>query len=199
MSNDAKSFLARNIHKTSLGRAVPRYEQIGGDFGDAWTYGGTWVQTKHDDGNPLGPEDTPEVVHVMGLESEGIDEPDVYTLEVPAQVEGRLRRENPDEDDYEEAVEEWRMAEFDKLVAAQEMDVYRFRADEVEGEDGSWPNPEQVRNDFDISQEDWDGMSNASKWEAIGMIHGFHELDSYPDKFTRDQLCSYLGILPDKL
>jgi hypothetical protein len=58
-----------------LGGPAFDVEQVGGDYGDPWIYGGTW----HDDNKGL-------LYHIDGLEGEGVKDIEPDDLEVPPEL-----------------------------------------------------------------------------------------------------------------
>lgn len=165
-----------------------KWEQIGGDFGDPWVYGGDWYnQFKH------------EIVHIDGLESEGIKDKEPWDVELTpeelAAIETQFSPEEYDneddrERDKEEAIDNLKMQKSDAFNLLVEIPVYRFLDEELTPDD--WPDQEAIAGQF--GEGEWDHMSTAGKWIEVGRYHGFHELDHYPDKFTKAKLSEYLGL-----
>ena len=183
--NLVRRFASRNYHG--------KYVQVGGDFGDAWTYGGAWKQVKQVDGDP-------EFVHIGGLEGAGVEEIDSWDIDLPDDVEARLRALHPEDDGddqaFEDAEEEWKQQEAEKQTAAQTLDVYRFTPND-DPADHDWTDAGELAAQWDEGV--WDEFDIGQKWEMVYDHHGWENADGYPDKWTKAELCRYLGIATDKL
>lgn len=167
-----------------------KFEQIGGDYGDPWLYGGSWHNHY-----------TGDIVHINGLEGEGVRErhydDEKLTPEELAAIYAQFPKEaddpqviNDNERDRDEAIDALKLSKYEAREANQKLPVYRFCDEEI-GED-EWPDQISIRSQFDPGV--YDEMPTAQKWLEIGQYHGFHELDHYPDSYTKAELSKYLGV-----
>jgi hypothetical protein len=181
---DPKEFMDRNSEEM-----LNKWEQIAGDS-DAWTHGGSWF-------NPF----KQEIVHVNGLEGEGLKEVDSYDLELDPQEEAKLNADFPpfidpdfpedgdqNERDREIEKESILAAKADKINTEIKIPVYRFLDEELD----DWPQQDLIAAQFE--EGFWDKLSTADKWIEVGKWHGFQELDAHPDSFTKAELSKYLGL-----
>lgn len=184
-------------------------EQIWGDFGDPWTYGGAWK----DPGNG-------NILVIRGLEGSGIDEIDPDNVQIPSlvfksivdEIEGLPEGVESQEDltaledvtdpedhgsylyidevrEAEAALEEWRIKEAERLTELQEQPVYEFIDEEADWIDGEL---EERVADYHGNPEG--PLSNAQKLLMYGEYAGFEELDSHPWGFTKSALSKRLNI-----
>lgn len=181
---DPKDFLDR--HGDELENA---WEHISGDR-DAWTYGGAFY-------NPV----KEEIVYIPGLESEGIRdyEADDFELteqemaEIMAQFPEAIDPEFPEygddnEREREDAIEAKKQWKADEANDIRKMTVYRFLDEPVD-----WPEDDldAIRQQFDPGV--FDSLPSAAQWIEIGNYRGFHELDHYPEKYTKAEMEKYLN------
>lgn len=186
---DPKEYLDQNAEEM-----INKWEQIGGDFGDPWVHGGDWFNLFKR-----------EIIHIDGLEGEGINEIDEYDLETTVDDDAMLLREYPVKidpefpEDGDENERDRNLAKSTLLTdRAEKMNqkiavtVYRFLDEDITDDD--WPDQEAIKSSMDMDDDAWADMPTASKWIEIGRHHGFHELDHYPEKWTKEQLSKFLGI-----
>lgn len=159
------------------------WEQVGGDV-DWWTYGGTF----HNPG-------TGEMMHISGLEGEGIKDLTHWDFELTdaerAQIEVdypvKIDPEFPDDGDENErdrdmAVEDYQERHYENWKKNLKVTVYRWGDDHIE----DWSDKFD-----DVSQgmgERVEEMPLAGQWEAIGQYFGWEELDCSPVMMTKDQI-----------
>lgn len=180
---DPKEFMDRNAEDM-----LNKWEQIGGDFGDPWVHGGSWFNLFQQ-----------EIVHIRGLEGEGIKDKEPWDIELTpeelAHIEAQfLPQDYEDEDarerDKEEAIDSLKMQKSEAFNETVAVPVYRFLDEELGQDD--WPDQTLLARQFDAGV--WDTLSTAHKWLEVGEYYGFHELDDYPDNFTKAELSKYLGL-----
>lgn len=185
--DELEDFLSRHSDDPKLHAHA---EQINGDFGDPWLYGGAWLlPTSH------------EIVYIHGMEGEGVEEIQPRDVEVPERIKNKIvkrlggdpttwsRRSDP-EHDIEDAIDAWqeRMAGF--MNRALELHVYRWSVEPVE----DWVDVNGIRQTYGMSQDDWDSLPEPGKLIAAAEYHGLENFDSYPHKFTKAGLSKYLGV-----
>jgi hypothetical protein len=184
---DPKEWLDQNSEEM-----LNKWEQIGGDFGDPWAYGGDWYNPfKH------------EILHIDGLEGEGVKEVDAYDLEATPEEKAKLLQDFPvlvdpedpgggDQNERDREIEEESIlaARADKLNSEIQMTVYRFLDEDIGPDD--WPKQDEIAAQYDEGV--YANMPTSAKWLEVGRYHGFHELDHYPEKFTKAKLSEYLGL-----
>lgn len=186
---DPKEYLDQNAEEM-----INKWEQIGGDFGDPWKHGGDWFNLYKR-----------EIVHIDGLEGEGLNEVDEYDLELTPEEKAQLQQEYPvdidpedpgagdqNERDRDLAASSILSDRAEKVNNAIAVTVYRFLDEELTPDD--WPDQEAIKASMDMDDEAWADAPTASKWIEVGRHHGFHELDHYPEKWTKEQLSKFLGI-----
>jgi hypothetical protein len=194
--------MKRSAKKLILGTPGLGVEQIGGDFGSPWEYGGTW----HD------PE-RQHLIHVDGLDSEHIEDTWPYDIEVPDEVVRRIVRElggNPDrsyldadeqqehyiEREVESAIEDWQTEEASQRDAKVALPVY-ITTDDFE----PWMQAELegALRDFDPAIHQQLTSTDVGKVLLVAERIGWYEFDSHPEKYTKSELANLLGLPEDKL
>lgn len=194
----AKNIVARLLEDEAeaddfLERYTAGFTQVGGDFGDPWAYGGVWYNYA-----------TQQIVHCPGLEGEGIEDKSSWDMKLtPEEEAGLLQRfpvvrETPEDDDDNEwerdqARDELLQQKAEAANAAVSLPVYRFDDDEYIGD---WEEyfPEIIAQFGAKGQEMWDSWPRYQQWIAIAEYKGYHEMDSYPDRYTKAELSKYLEI-----
>lgn len=185
---DFKAFLDRNTNEI-----YNVWEQTGGDV-DWWTYGGTF----HNPG--LG-----EMVHVVGLEGEGIKDTSHYDFELTDEEMAKINAEYPvkidpefpddgdeNERDREMAVEDVQTAKYNEWEANLKVAVYRWTDDFIE----DWADKfDEMSNSFGTPISE---LSLPEQWQAIGEHFGWEELDFSPVKMTKPQIEALLTPFKDK-
>ena len=170
-----------------------RWVQVGGDFGDPWEYGGYWHNAA------LG-----QVLVLTGLEGEGVREREAWHFDVPEHVRAQLRLNYPEnfENDpydraYEQALDDWQSAQAEAHNQAIALPVHRFGAEErLAGDNDGWPTAGDINSicrSLGISAEEWAEMPPYAQWISVGEHYGWHELDCYPEPFTKQALKQFLG------
>jgi len=190
-----------------------RAEQIDGDMGSPWTYGGAWKSPHSED----------DIFYIRGLEGEGIKDVESWDIEVPEAVEAAFIREafgrdvpyrrvsdfenitDPDdpgrylyrdeEGEVEDKLEEYRTQEAERRNAAITMPVYHFLDDYNDSD----YDDENLKESSGMSDEDWAQIPDSAKLIEYGRYHGFEELDSYPEKYTKAELAKLLNWDEDDL
>lgn len=186
---DPKEYVTRN--HDAIDRQT-NWHQIDGDFGDAWAYGGSWQDSFSTD-----------ILHIDGLEGEGLKDVEAWDIELtdedmaPILAQFPMDQDDPNtindnERDRDEAIDSLKQQKADADNEAQEVTVYHFLDEPIDNDD--WPDLVAVREMMDMSEEDFDSLSTASKWLMVGQHYGFHELDHQPDKTTKAQLSKRIGI-----
>lgn len=182
---DPKEWLNQNSEEM-----LNHWEQIGGDFGDPWIYGGDWYnQFKH------------EIVHINGLEGEGIKDKEPWDIKLTPEELAPIMAAYPESQDdpntindnereRDDAIENLKMTKSEAFNEAVEIPVYRFLDEELGPDD--WPKQDEIAAQFEPGV--WASLPTAQKWIEVGRYHGFAELDSYPDRFTKAKLSKYLGL-----
>lgn len=182
---DPKEWLDQNSEEM-----LNKWEQIGGDFGDPWVHGGDWYnQFSH------------MIVHIDGLEGEGIHDKEPWDIELTPEELAPIMAAFPESDDdpntindnerqRDEAIENLKLQKSEAFNERVEIPVYRFLDEELTPDD--WPDQEAIASQFEEGA--WDHMSTAGKWIEVGRHHGFHELDHYPERWTKAKLSEFLGI-----
>lgn len=152
------------------------FEQIDGDFGDPWLYGGSWYT----------PVDN-QIVHFEGTEQEQeFGEDDV---EVSERVLARINQIE-DEQERETVLDRLKFEMARRMNEKRSFPVYRFDADPLD----SWMDANKVIGPVGISRKEFDALPLANQLLEVGRYYGFHELDPSPDRYTRAELSKYLGI-----
>lgn len=165
------------------------FEQISGDFGSPWDYGGTWVDQE---GN---------LVHFPGLDRE--DSKDVETSDtridsmlVPADyklIVGHIHLD--DMDKWENVEEEVRQRYADQITASRKFTVYRTTVEDDAWLERDWAREiAEIKAETEQPDEDWAKNPPAIKQAAIADRIGWEEFDHYPEKYTKAELSSLLGI-----
>lgn len=189
LENDADEFIERNWDNLD---EFP-WKQIGGDFGDAWTYGGDWYH-----------QPSRMIVHIAGLEGEGIKDVESWDIKLSpeelAAIEAQFPRANDDpdivndnENNRDEAIENLKCEKAEARNKAVEMPVYRFLDEPLD----DWVTdkiPSIVDSMFNGDMDLWNELPDAQKWLAVGQHLGFEELDHAPDRFSKEALSKYLKI-----
>jgi hypothetical protein len=166
------------------------YEQVGGDFGDPWTYGGTWY--KAEDGC---------IVHFDGLEGQGEEDIegtdkgiDDKLQEVHyKQIAAALSLDHLDR--WENVEDEIRDGIAERLNENRAFQVYRTCDESPETIESDWSSIiPHVKSSTGMSDEDWASMPTYAKLEAIADYSGWLEMDHQPDRYTKAELSVYLGI-----
>lgn len=162
------------------------WEHVHGDV-NGWTYGAMWYNAAKEN-----------VIAVRGIE----DEPEIWAHEIPfhrgAMDEWRDMAEQkfPGPEDAEEreewveqAAEQWREEERERLVDAQTQEVFEWSCDDCvdDYDTGS------IIRSFGIDRDDWDALELYVKWLYIADHYGLHEMDPHPVRLTRAQLQARLG------
>jgi hypothetical protein len=159
------------------------WEQVGGDV-DWWTYGGTF----HNPG-------TGEMMHIAGLESEGIKDLSHWDFELTdserAQIETdypvKIDPEFPDDGDENErdrgmAVEDYQEKHYENWKNNLKVSVYRWGDDHVE----DWADKfDDISNSMGARVDE---LSLPEQWQAIGEYFGWEELDFSPVMMTKEQI-----------
>jgi hypothetical protein len=175
---DPKNFFDRHA-----GALFNLWEQTGGDR-DWWTYGGTF----HNPG--LG-----EMLHVSGMEQEGLKEIEHWDIELTPEEQAQLEVDYPvkidpdfpedgdeNERDRDLAKETIQMHHADQLNENRKIHVYRWTDDFIE----DWADKFD-----DISRSIGTQVSELplpAQWEAIGDYFGWEELDYSPTMMTKAEL-----------
>lgn len=163
--------------------------QIGGDFGDAWSYGGTWFNPQSND-----------MIHFPGLDYEA--------KEIEAddkRVDSKLTRDNykfivaqlhlDDTDKWESAEDEIRSEYASQLNDERRFQYFRTSVETDEWIEKDWASEiEAIKQELEISDEDWAKTEPQHKESAIADRIGWHEFDHYPENISRKELSELLGI-----
>lgn len=164
------------------------WEQIGGDFGDPWVYGGTWCSVQSDN-----------LIHFPGVESEkDVEQDDLKVDKVVGAADYRaiIAAVSLDNlDGWETIEDEIRSNKAEQLTAAVRHPYYRTYVEDSEVIDKDWAREiGEVKQECEISDEDWAKMPAASKQEAVASRIGWEEFDHQPERITRAELSVLLGI-----
>ena len=149
------------------------YEQVGGDFGDPWLYGGTWYEAE-----------STNLVHFEGTESD----PDGEFESSDKAVDDKLETADyraimalvtlEDTDSWECKEDEIREDKAAYLNAAKKFPVYRtFIADDEDFKPDFLPS---VLDGTGMDEEEYDKLPNYAKVEMLASHMGWLEYDSYP-------------------
>lgn len=177
----------QNMQESSSGK----FEQIGGDFGSAWDYGGTWYNAE-----------TGTLVHFPG-----IDQEERYEVDVDARVvDNKLKLDDykriansltleDTQDAWEDVENEIRQSIADRLTAAKKFSYYRAVVDDDASIESDWAHEiAGLKEELELDDEQWAKLSAAHKEAAIADRVGWHEFDHYPDAVTKAELSAILGI-----
>jgi hypothetical protein len=175
---DPKGFFDRHA-----GALFNLWEQTGGDR-DWWTYSGTF----HNPG--LG-----EMMHVAGLEHEGIKELTHWDFELTDDERAQINVDYPvkidpdfpedgdeNERDRESAVEDIQTQKYDQWVENLKVHVYRWTDDFID----DWTDDfEAIGQSMGVNMTE---LSLPEQWQAIGEYKGWEELDYSPVMMTKAEL-----------
>lgn len=187
----------RRTKEMILSVPAEKIEQIGGDR-SPWEYGGTW----HD---PL----RQWLIHVDGLDAEGIEDTDPDNVEVPDEVVRRIIREhggNPDqplraqpdiEDEVTEALREWQVEEAWRRDQQEVRQPVYVCTDDFE--DWMQPDLEAALRDFDPAIHRQITRDDQQKIILVAGRIGWGEMDPSPERYSKVELARFLGIPEDKL
>ena len=183
LEGEEDDFLERHVDMIA-----DQYQQISGDR-DWWAYGGTFY-------NPV----KNEIVHIDGLEGSGIKDVEPWDVELDEQQTAAIMADYPvvadengdDENEYErdQVIDSLKCEIASRKNAEEKQTVYRFTDETVHADE--WYNAEDLARQFEEGQ--WENFPTYVKWDMIGQHHGYHELDHYPDQFTKEELEKYLGL-----
>ena len=201
MVADAKQFLAKLGKVARIDRVewdiagvteamVPStngFEQIGGDWGDAWAYGGTWF-------NPT----TGDLVHFPGVEGEDVesDSPKIDKMLGDSHyrlIAGELTLEDTEQWIRQEDTTRQALAE--QYNAEKEHTYYRTSVEKDATIESDWAREiAEIKQEQELTPEQWAEVSPASKMDDIAGRIGWDEFDHYPDKISRKDLGTLLGV-----
>jgi hypothetical protein len=161
--------------------------QIDGDV-DWWEFGGTF----HNEQQGL-------LAHVVGLDSANLKDWASWDIKLtPADLEAinaqfpvDIDPEWPEGGDQnerarEDAVEKLKDERAEQKNANRKMPVYRWTDDAITDFSDRF---EQIADHYEVPFEE---LTLGQKWAAIGQILGYDEMDSYPEKYTWEELNKYL-------
>lgn len=155
------------------------WEQISGDYGDPWVYGGSWFNAAQS-----------QVIHFNGIETEG-GEIDSDDIEVPATMLAKLPPEQPgwyDNRERDEAIEWYKIAKADFLNARKPYDFYLIPVDMEDTELPDWMKKYENPNEYD----GWNELSLPQKLIEIGGHIGMNEIGE-PMKMSHLEAQKFLG------
>lgn len=160
---------------------APFFEQIDGDYGDAWVYGGSWY-------NPM----TREIVHHDGIEH--TKDYESWDMEVPDHVMAKINRIE-DERERDNVIDRLKDEMARVKNEKRKFRVYRFYAPD-NGKLEPWMEKKvpRVAETVGMSIEDFLEMPLPNQILEIGRYSGMDNFDGSPDQFTRRELSSYLEI-----
>jgi hypothetical protein len=184
---DFRSFLDRNTQAM-----YDVWEQVDGDV-DWWTYGGTF----HNPGRG-------EMVHVAGLEGEGLKEIEHWDIELTDEEMAQINADYPvkidpdfpedgdeNERDREMAVDSLKSHRADELNANRKVHVYQWTDDFIE----DWADKfDDISNSVGERIEE---LELPGQWCAIGQYFGWDELDHSPTLMTRAEIEKLLTPFKD--
>lgn len=165
------------------------YVQIGGDFGNPWEYGGTWVREQDGD-----------MVHFPGMDSE---DKEIETGD--SRIDGRLTPQDyavivdklhlDAVDAWENAEDEVRQRHADALNAARRFQFYHTSSETDEWIEKDWAEQiVEIKEESQMTDEQWAALTAPMKTAAVADRIGWHEFDHYPGKTTKAELSELLGI-----
>lgn len=166
------------------------FVQISGDFGSPWDYGGTWFNEK-----------TSDLIHFPGLDSEQAKEISYDSKLVDRKllskdymaIAGALHLD--DTDKWEEVEEAARTEHADQLTKQVRHTYYRTQVETDEWIEKDWAKQiAEIKEDCQISDEDWAALPPAAKESHIADRIGWEEFDHYPQKITKAELSLLLGV-----
>ena len=175
--------------------ASEKFQQVGGDFGSAWDYGGMWYRAS-----------TGDFAAIDGLDANGIGYPDPHPSEAQkAELKAEAIEEagDPadylDQEDYERAVEElydqnvdeWTNDAYEREEAAQAQPVYRFNFAEYELDDYDW---REVAEVYGMSMEELNDLPFSGKIDVLVGSHGYSWADGDPVSMNKQELAAFLEI-----
>jgi hypothetical protein len=148
------------------------WTQIDGDFGDPWTYGGSWY-------NPV----KAQVLHFEGIENEEDTDPD--KVEIPATMLAKLPPENEDwreNHERDKIIQNYQIARAEFLDNRKKRDFYLM---DVPAEVPPWLRhyEEMVRKALG-EDADYDNWPVANKLVEIGRYSDFN-LFSFPTRMDK--------------
>ncbi len=129
---DPKDYVTRNREAIEKGT---NWHQIDGDSGDPWAYGGTWQDSISTD-----------IIHIDGLEGEGLKEIDAWDIELTDEEEAAINAQFPfDQDDpnvindneraRDDAIDALKQQKAEAATEAQQVSLYHFLDEPIEPED----------------------------------------------------------------
>lgn len=164
------------------------YEQIGGDYGDPWAYGGVWFNSV-----------TGQLVATEGCEDDDdVDAGDkaVDSMLTHADYVSVLDALSIDvNNEWENTLDDVRQKYADSLTSSRAYKVYRTTVDSDEVIESDWADHvAAIKSENNISDDDWAAMQPAAKEAEIATRVGWIEFDHYPDKYTKKELEKMLGL-----
>lgn len=177
------------LTEAEKGSSPKGWEQIGGDFGDPWTYGGTWFNKELD-----------EIIHFPGVESEDYDvEPDSERVDSRMTyphyraIVAELSLENTFR--WEKIEDDLRQEQAELIKEELKFSYYRTTCESNEWIERDWAREiAEIKQELEMSDEEWAALPPCGKEEAIANRIGWYEFDSSPEKISRGELSNLLGI-----
>lgn len=176
-------------------------EQVGGDFGDPWVYGGVWLN-----------EPTDTLYAIRGLESEGIKDTEPDDIEVPPEVIRQIvtdlggdpdrswkdddeQQEHYIERDVENAIFDWQYERAKEKDAQVRMTVYIASA----------RLPAYLERDFlererDFDRATWEEIQRGEDYGKVIIVAetwGWDHVGSDSMNVTKAELAEMLKLTPD--
>lgn len=171
------------------GQETGGFVQIGGDFGDAWVYGGTWYSKAND-----------QLIHIDGLDGNGItdveaSDPKVDKRLTPADYDRIAKDLNAENDEHWEGAEDTIRLEYASVVNDErQMPYFRVGGESDQTIENDWADDiVEIKAQFDNGEELWAKMPPAQKLAALADHKGWHEFDYYAEKATKAELSEILG------
>lgn len=165
------------------------FEQIGGDFGNPWDYGGTWFSPQ-----------TNDLIHFPGIDDDEKDvessDPRIDSMLTPgeyASIANELHMDNTDK--WENTEDDIRSEYATKLTDARKFRFYRTSVDGGEWIEKDWAKEiAEIKQEQELDDATWAALPDAQKEASIADRIGWEEFDHYPQKITRFELSMLLGI-----
>lgn len=176
----------------SKNKSTKGFEQIGGDFGDPWSYGGTWFDPQ-----------SGTIVHFDGLDSGetgndvDADDKKIDSTLTQADYQNITKDLQAERDEaWEDTESTIREAHAEVFNANRQFPVYRTVVEEDATIESDWADDiVSVKDQWgDKGEEIWAGMSPANKMAELAGYKGWYEFDYDSCSYTKAELSAFLGI-----
>lgn len=169
-------------------KSTEGWEQISGDFGSPWDYGGTWYNAKLD-----------ELLHFPGVEGDKDTDsrlPVIDSKLTPYHYRAIIDKLHLDDQmAWENTEDEIRTEIASQMDAAKKFPYYRVVVDDNEWIERDYAKEiAEIKVEQELTDETWAALPPAQKEASLADRMGWHEFDLYPEKITRTELSVLLGI-----